>query len=270
MKIRAGMKTRFLKTLAVIFTLGIAIVAGYAAILLNPGPLFEYKVTIAQIDVLSDHPIGSEVTDVIAKVSIILRESELYDPEFEMRVLLTRDHVYNRLSRNRTLAYAVGPNAALSGEIDGARNILYRETSPVRMNLVSTLSHELIHCLQWNHHGVIAFNKALPRWKREGYAEYVALGDAKHRESYSIAESLDRLLAPDSMQPVKGWITTEDGFDRPILYCRFRLMTEYLLDVEGLSYERFVDEATERDDVYNRMITWHKKNSLRSQGGDST
>ena len=73
-------------------------------------------------------------------------------------------------AERRELAYSTHFNAVLNGRIDvAADNSTWGKTG-VRMNMVTSLAHELVHCLQGQHHGFIPFNitKKLPFSKKEG------------------------------------------------------------------------------------------------------
>ena len=59
-----------------------------------------------------------------------------------------------------------------------------------------------------------------------------------------------------------------------LLYFRSRLMVEYVLDVEGLTYAEFSNDRVREADVYERTISWYKtgaeqnasSNASKSQG----
>lgn len=254
------MKKRIIQIVAALFTTVLLAATSYASLVLYPHVLFEHETSFGNVGVLSEEPIDAEFHQAVEEAIALISKSELYDAESEMGIILAHNHIYHRITPGKVLAYAIGPYAILAGETDGAANKLSWDKSPVQMNLVTTMAHELTHCLQGKHHGYFALNRAMMPWKREGYAEYVAHGKARLSSNYSLAESVALLLSEDKVKPVPGWMTTEDGFDRAITYYRFRLMTEYLFDVEGMSYEEFIETA-EFHDVYDRMLAWHQSNS---------
>lgn len=131
------------------------------------------------------------------------------------------------------------------------------------MNLVGAIAHELTHCMQGKHHGYFSLSRSMMPWQREGYAEYIAHRNARLREDYSLTDSLNRLLSPEKIKPVNGWMTAEDGFDYPVAYYRARVMTEYLFDVEGVSYAGYIEANFHK--VYERMNVWHKRNAEQGE-----
>ena len=258
------MKKTIIKIVATLVGTILLAATGYASLVLYPHMLFDHDTSIGNIGVLSEEPIDAEFHQAVEEAIALISLSELYDSNMSMGIVLAHDHIYHRITPNKVLAYAIGPYAILAGETNGGKNELSWDKSPVRMNLVTTMAHELTHCLQGKHHGYFTLNRAMMPWKREGYAEYVAHGQARLNPDYSLSECVSRLLSEDKIEPVQGWITTEDGFDRAIQYYRFRLMTEYLFDVERLSYDEFIENA-EFFAVYDRMLAWHKMQFMDSQ-----
>ena len=254
------MKKRIIKIIAASFAVTVLAATGYATLVLYPHPLFDYDTSFGQVGVLSEQPLSPEFSAVIEDAIAIISESELYDPDAPMGVILADDHIYHKISPGKVLAYSIGPYAILAGKTDPIGNLLSWDKSPVRMNLVKAIAHELTHCMQGRHYGYFKVNRSMFPWKLEGYAEYIAHGRDRSNKEYSLYESVERLLSSEKIKPVQGWMTTDDGFDYPIDYYRFRLMTEYLFDVEGISYDEYVNEV-EFHDVYKRMIAWHKTNA---------
>ncbi len=254
------MKRRISKVFSfIVVLLAIAVVA-HTLLALHPAIFFQYRTTIKDHNVYSAAAIPSNIDTIIAKVDSIIANSSIFDPKLETRIIFARNHFYNRVFGRSELAYATHYNAVLAGEIDVKSNTLDWEKSRVKMNLTSSLAHEMVHCLQSQYHGLIQFNitSKPPFWKQEGYAEYISQRAMREAIEYTLTKSINTLLAYRDNGAVKGWINLEDGFDRPFLYFRSRLLVEYLLDVKGLPYLDFMDDRVEEEEAYREMIQWHR------------
>lgn len=256
------MKRRFAKIISLLVALAIIAVVGHTLLGLHPMLLFSHRTEVEGYKLYAEERVPLGIDAIIAKAESIISDSHIYDSDFKIRVIFARDHFYNSLvSQKNMLAYATHYNVILAGFVDGEANELsWGELGDVRMNLTTTLAHEMVHCLQGQHYGFISYaiTNKLPFWKQEGYAEYISQRDIRHGPEYTLKDSIDALLEhQDSAGPVRGWITMEDGFDRPLAYFRYRLMVEYLLDIENIGYEYFMNDDMKEDQVYKKMIDWH-------------
>ena len=252
-------KTRKRKGFKII--LGIAIllaiiIAGHTAFTLHPGLFFRNHSEIDGLIVYSESSLIPGMDVIIAQAQSIIEESAIYSDEHKIRIIISKGHYYNRFFGRKELAYATHYNAVLAGNIDLVANTLYWGKGGVKLNLTSSLAHEMVHCLQGQHHGFVKNNiiKRPPIWKKEGYAEYVSQSAMRTAPGYSLSHALDRLLTHKSAErvPAPGWITLEDGFDRPLLYFRARLMVEYLLDIQKLQYVDFMAQNSRRGKSLSR------------------
>lgn len=231
----------------------------YMALVLQPAALFEHSREIPGYSVLSANPIPPLFDRVVADANSIVAGSEIYDPEAKTQIVLSHNHLYNALTGSVSISYAAHRNAVLAGEIDPAQRTLTWEKSGVTMNLVTTLAHELVHCLQANHHGFAELNitNRPPPWKNEGYPEYVSQRQIREHQDYDLRSSVSALLAYRGDSRLPGWIAAEDGFDRPVRYYRWRLLVEYLLDVKGLDYAEIMSDTIREHETYESMVAWH-------------
>ena len=238
----------------------VAVPIALVVLVFQPAVLFEYDREIGGYPVLSAGPIPPLFERVVAEAHSLIADSEIYRPEAKIQIVLSHGHMYNALAGESNIAYAAHLNAVLAGEIDTAQTTLTWEKSGVRMNLVPTLAHELVHCLQVYHHGFLQYNitDRAPPWKKEGYAEYVSQRQIREHPDYDLSSSISTLLAYRGNSQVPGWIVAEDGFDRPLPYYRSRLLVEYLLDTEGLGYAGIMSNSVQEDATYGRMMDWRR------------
>jgi hypothetical protein len=224
-----------------------------------PYPFFPHKTRFGCCTVYSDEPLDPSFAAVMEDVAARLESTELHSQDKANRVFYCRKQerfdLFARLSlvnpvvqgfnlsivgntfvserRIRRLA-AVGYQAAPYGVREGDR--------------AHVIAHELIHDYHEDAVGFMTYYR-LPRWKKEGYAEYGATAHAIRRDgTYDLASRIE-ILETD------GYWRTGADFARD--YYRAALVVEYLFDVEG---QRFVDlmrEEVTEDGAYERMTAWY-------------
>jgi len=108
------------------------------------------------------------------------------------------------------------------------------------------VTHEIVHSLIEEELGRLAA-KRLPDWKREGYCEYAAAQEAIRRDELdSLADRYSRYQALERLGP--GPIR--------LGYVRGQLLVEYLMTVEGWSFDRLMSEQIAEEDALQRLITF--------------
>lgn len=95
------------------------------------------------------------------------------------------------------------------------------------------IAHEITHTLTGQAIGAIAYHR-LPRWIREGYADYVGKGG-----TFDYADARRAFLAGD---PKMDWA-------RSGLYWRYHLLVAHLLDKRHWSVQRLLEEPIQQQEV---------------------
>ena len=152
----------------------------YAALLVNPSPLFAYSLHEAPFNVYSDRPIPDEMRDVLAAARQKLAKTPLLFPSDEFHIYVSNDRWRRRLV-NPVSAAAFGAsypglNTIHLGRSDAAADVSWADGSPrATRPLSAVLTHECVHQVVRRRLGLVR-SRLLPRWIDEGYAEVIAGG----------------------------------------------------------------------------------------------
>ena len=162
--------------------------AGLASAVYTPQVLaFPYKAQFGETVVRSERPLPADFGKTIAAADALVAKSALYRGPVSRRIFLTDGGWRWRLMALRldgTVAFTrpLGNLIVVSDAdpvADSARNHI---RFPGIRTLHDTIAHEATHILLNDHFGVMRAAQ-FPRWKVEGYADYIAgtssLSDAR-------------------------------------------------------------------------------------------
>ncbi len=120
-----------------------------------------------------------ELIDALNKeVTSIVKMLELYDKNIRSKIFLTANFVEYALFapanwRSFGATYPF-PNLIIIAPSSVDKNMVFRNGKENNIRkLSSTIAHEIIHVLINNKYGIIR-SRFLPKWKVEGYADYIA------------------------------------------------------------------------------------------------
>jgi hypothetical protein len=159
--------------------LGLAIAGLYGILLAFPEPLFAYRIAEGSFVLYSREPISPELAaPPIRRAEALLERSEIHRAGVSHRVFVSGSEGLYRLV-NGPYSSAIARNVEFGNAIflprldrDAARVVHFDGRSAP---LDEILAHEAMHTLVQERLG-LARAIRLPFWKKEGYAEYVALG----------------------------------------------------------------------------------------------
>ena len=218
------------------------LVAAYVAVLCFPQPFFVHSVSANGLTLYSDRPLpDAAARDLLHRSSEKLAQSPLFREHPGGRAFLCNSRWRQRLFFNRDYGVAgVSPYPLTT-------NVFLRDASVTDNRLISPrgipvpgsrtldyfVAHELTHQLTGRVLGPLGFYR-LPKWVREGYADYVGKGSA-----FDYAAARRALL---DGAPEMDW--QHSG-----LYLRFHLQVAHLLDhrhwtVDRLLHGPWPDPAT--------------------------
>jgi hypothetical protein len=152
----------------------------WLVIVFFPSPLFSHSIRIGRFDVHSDRPIPNAIHVVIAKAESRLATSPLFEDEHTFAIYIANDSWRMRVlyplgnagfgRSNLTTGYIALNRCDVKRDVcfRGAASPVYNETS-----LSSVIAHECTHQLIRKKLGLIGAVR-LPKWKNEGYCEYVS------------------------------------------------------------------------------------------------
>ena len=157
----------------------IALVAlPFVSIILAPQLLaWPHKLVVGDTTIYAEHPIAPEIKSVLTQSDALLRRSAIYSDSYGKRIFLTEGGW-----RWRLLALNNAGGLAISRPL-GSIIITHNSVSEnwvksdgqigKTRSLSSIIAHERTHDLIRAHFGLLS-DMRYPKWKREGYCDYIA------------------------------------------------------------------------------------------------
>ncbi len=199
-------------------------VAVYVGMLAFPSPLFPYTVSSGELRLHSHRPLDSSAASLLSIADARLKTSPMNGLSRRHDIyLVDSPTAYWFFSRSRALAvtYPLFHTTFLSPS-DTSHDLVGTE-SPDPRRLSSVMTHERVHVLEEKYLGLVRY-EAAPKWKIEGYADYVA---GEHDfDVEAVRESIHD----------NGLASIADLHHGYVLY---HLRTRYLLGVQHVSVDDF-------------------------------
>jgi hypothetical protein len=196
----------------------------YLLVLTVPQPLFPHTLSYRGFTVRSDQPLSQGIYSVLDRTLARLASSAVYDSAAHHTIFLSGSYWKFALFAREHLR-AFGIRSPLRGHVfiskaDPERDVVVRYAEEHNERRLSgVIAHEVTHNLL----RTSAAGRELPRWKEEGYADYVA-GES----TFDYAEGI-RILAQG------------ESDDSPAFrYLKYHLLVEHLLEERGVPFEEFL------------------------------
>ncbi len=208
------------------------VLACYALCLRFPEPFFEHHVAHENILLYSDRPIPGEALAILKDVRQRLAKSDIYDPARKYRVFIC-----NRPGRFLFFAnfkYRVG---GINYELFNGNSFLRRANIrhdrligpsgnevPGARTLAYFIAHEIMHGVTAARTNIFNYYR-LPKWIKDGYADYIA------RERFDFGENLAKFKnGSREMDPQQSG-----------LYLKYHLFVAYLLDIKKIGTGKLLE-----------------------------
>lgn len=224
----------------------LVIVAAFLFLLVYPQVLFAHEVRYKNFTVYSRQPLTSSIYTVLDKVEAELSASPINDTSVQPKIFLTNSQkLYSFLSlyigwNSFGKGYPLLPTSnVFINEADVSCDLVFRKAATGgQRSLSGVIAHEITHLHVRRRFGYVR-NIAMPSWKKEGYAEYVAGGSTLDYET-----------------GVKLWkANPNDGTGYQ--YFKYYLTVKYLLENEKLSvddlFNRDIDNAAVETKVFAKL-----------------
>jgi len=216
----------------------------YALCLRFPEPFFKHYIAHENILLYSDRPIPREALAILKDVRQRLAKSEIYDSGRKYRVFICNRPArfaffanfkhragginYELFNGNTFLRGAnirhnrlIGPSG---NEVPGERTLAY------------FIAHEIMHSVTAAHTNIFNYYR-LPRWIKEGYADYIA------RERFDFRKNLAKFIdGSREMDPQKSG-----------LYLKHHLFVAYLLDIKKIGTERLLKDECPAEAITSEL-----------------
>ena len=136
------------------------------------------------------------------------------------------------------------------------------ELNGYHWNLKQLITHEAVHCYQYNKLGFWGSNPIAnyPNWKWEGYPEFVA---RQSRDKQDLFACIDHLNRSEGAKSGSWDVELSDGTISPVNYYKDWLLVKYCLDVKKASYEKLLNEPANKDTVQKDMMIWYENERLK-------
>lgn len=214
----------------------------YWVLLCFPQPFFRSSVSANNLALYSDQPFSPEEgKKVLETVEAKLAASPLYSAGQHHSVFICNSRWRQRLFFNRNYGvggvnqYPLTSNVFLRDAAIEENRLIgpFGNQVPGDRTLDYFIAHEITHTLTVQAVGWLDYYR-LPEWVREGYADYVAKGDAFN---YEEARRAFLAEAPEMDRWKSG------------LYVRYHLLVAHLLDKQHWSVQRLLEGCPEQKAV---------------------
>lgn len=226
------------------------------AFILFPGISYSKKIQIENVSVYYNTHLDESAQDLVKQSLEIVKTSELFDARFKIDLCLDDDSNYayliNKL-KGPAFGFGIGNKVILKCHANFKTNqaVGYGEAWDLK-----ELTHELIHTYQYHKYGLGTLKT--PTWKLEGYAEYISRSKSKLN---SLHESIDFMLIEREKAGGSDWvwIKLEDGTGFPSQYLVDKILIQYLMEIEQLSYTQIKKDERLREAVEEQALNWFRK-----------
>lgn len=253
------MKKIIKRTIAGLALSAFVMISGLVTIIFSPQILFAERMEFQHFTVYCDQEFDFEATQTVLKNAYALvQQSELHDPNFQFKLFFAYGNIFNdieSLQGQGPIARATAGNITFKVPVEMKNNRTLNTRSEV--DFTELLAHEMMHVLQAHKYGLINYSpvKHPPIWKLEGYPEYVSRSKALHGTDYNLASEIDRYMRLEKSSS-DGFVEVVKNHFVPAYYYKGRLMIEYLIDVQGFSYDKIVNDDRSEEEVFSEMLNW--------------
>lgn len=211
-----------------------SLVLCYALVVFFPGGLFAYSFHSGQFHVHSDEPLAPEIRAVIKDAESRLSRSPLFDGDLQFHVYIANSAWRRYLIAPTTAKAFGGTNALTRNTVLNRADVTAKtiqsdrpenNTRPLSAVIVHECTHRLIH----HHFGIIAAWR-FPKWKKEGYCEYLA-----GSPSFDRRRGLAMIARGESSE------------DASFRYFQYFVLVQYALDDQRFSVEGLFRRDIDRD-----------------------
>jgi hypothetical protein len=222
---------------------GLLITGLLIIIVLNPMLTYANQSTHRNFSIYHNQALDPLMLPQLDAANELLKASEFYTTDLQIDLCLNDGSKYPAIiTAMRGSAFASGfyNKVVLQGNMHCKDN--YLELNGHHWNLTQLLTHEMVHCLQFSHLGFWHSNPvaAIPIWKWEGYAEFIARQNEEQKD-------------------LRKNIAFADGSIAPSTYYSNWLLVQYCLNIKKMTYQQLLDDQTSEQVLQAEMMDWYKK-----------
>lgn len=243
-----------IRFVATLITCGILLLI----IVLNPLLSYAGKTKHTNYTIYHNKNISKELLTRLDAATLLVSESEIYDPALKLDICLNDGSEYPSLIQKiNGPAFAMGFYNKVVLMSNSDPSCTYAQLNGYTWNMEQLLAHEMMHCFQYNDLGLLGSNPIadIPGWKWEGYPEYIA---RKNADQSDLVLNIDRLISTEKTVH-NGWIYFADGTGTVIEYYKNWLLVQYCLNIKKISWKQLLADKTDQTIIYSEMINWYTR-----------
>ncbi len=232
-------------------------------IVLNPILTYANKTLHNNYKIFHNKPLDPSLLTRLDEVTGLLKKSEIYNPSLKLDICLNDGSVYPSLIkklRGQAFAWGFYNKVVLQGKADYKNG--YAELNGYKWNLIQLLTHEAMHCLQYDKLGFWRSNPIGKNatWKWEGYPEYIARQNSDQEDLF---QNISHLIEVEK-KDMNGWgIYFSDSTVAPREYYNYWLLVQYSIDIKKMTYLQVLKDRTPEKIVKEQMMNWYNEQKLK-------
>ncbi|MEO6818392.1 MAG: hypothetical protein ABI204_01595 [Ginsengibacter sp.] len=252
------MKRKIIKWAGRLLSLFLFLFVILITIVLNPILTYAHKTTFSNFTIYHEKPLDKEFESILNAAIKLLKTSEIYDANLKIDLCLNDGSTYPKIVQSfQSPAFGIGfyNKIVIMGTMNCTEN--YDALNGYKWNLTQLITHEAIHCFQFNKFGFWKSNPmaTYPDWKWEGYNEYVA---RQSTDQTNLFENIERLNAADSTDKTEWGVMFADSTFVGKDYYRWWILMQYCMDTKKMTYQQVLQDTTQEKNVRQEMLNWYK------------
>ena len=206
-----------------------------------PQILFAHSVSYKNFKVYARQPIDENINYVLDSAVARLEKSQLYDKETMQNIFISDSFTfYKFLSLGRPDSFGI-TNPIVGNirinKVDIADDLVFRDSTEFsQRSLSNVIAHEVTHNLVRNKFGAVKSFVSIPKWKNEGYSEYVA------------GETM--LTFEEGVRRWRESPNDSSGYN----YFMYQQMVKYLLDDQKISVQELFSQSFDEKEVETKTF----------------
>jgi hypothetical protein len=241
----------------------IALFALQITVLAFPQLLISNSVEYGTVTVYYDGTPSADIGQLASEVDKRLQGSGFYDPSRTERVFFFQSQnlytMFARLTMVTPLAQGFAISALGNSFVSASRvaELAEKWTGSPKYSLwegspAHIIAHEIGHQYMIDLIGRRVWRQ-LPHWKQEGFPEYIAnIAVIRDDTLATLSQRTGVLNSDRAWKAISGW--NKRPWDR--IHYEAELLVEFLLDVQGYTFDEIVADSVTRDETLAAMMAW--------------
>lgn len=237
------------------FVLFIIIITAIVCVIYFPGLHYRFQTKHNNFIIYSNRTVTPELISILDSAYLPLKRSELWRHDLRLKICLNEGSFYPGIISyifGDAFAWGFYDRVVINGEIRPGNKVLYRD---YMWNLKELLTHEMVHCLQFDYYGVMNSRPVaqVPEWQWEGYAEYIA---RKAGDTTNLKEAVQNFELKLRYGPEEWAAMMPDHTIIPRQYRLYYYLVRYEKEVLHKSLPRMIESQEPVEARIRELFTW--------------